>query len=229
MIGIIGAMDEEITFLRDRMTEAKEHRIANALFIKGRLAHQDIVLLQSGIGKVNAAMTTTIMHEQFKPNLVINTGSAGGFSQALEVGDIVISNQVAHHDVDVTAFNYAYGQVPGMPAIFEADQYLLKQTLLVVEQLQLQHQVGLIVSGDSFLESPEKVAHIKKLFPDAIAGEMEAAAIAQVCYQYQVPFIVIRALSDIAGKESSISFTEFIHLAAQNTTELIYHVIKHVE
>lgn len=100
-IGIIGAMDEEIALLMEKMTNKKEATIANCLFVQGELLGQDVVLLKSGIGKVNAAMATTIMHERYAPSKVINTGSAGGFSKGLEVGDIVISTQVVHHDVDV--------------------------------------------------------------------------------------------------------------------------------
>lgn len=226
MIGIIGAMDEEIAYLLDSMTEKREVMIAESLFVEGKLADQDVVLLKSGIGKVNAAMTATIMHERYQPRYVINTGSAGGFSEDLHVGDIVISSAVAHHDVDVTAFEYEYGQVPGMPPQFKADESLIEQAKHAMTSLQMPHKVGLITSGDTFLESPEKVDHIRRLFPEAIAAEMEAAAIAQVCHQYDVPFIVIRALSDIAGKESSITFTEFLERAAKHTTQLIYQMVQ---
>src|SRR5699024_8730016 len=154
------------------------------------------VLVKSGIGKVNAAMTTAILMEKYQPTFVINTGSAGGFSEALKVGDVVISDAVVHHDVDVTAFDYVHGQVPQMPATFKADQ--------------------------------TKVQTIRELFPTMIACEMEAAAIAQVCYQYNVPFVVIRALSDIAGQEAPMSFQQFLEVAATNAATLIIEFVKRV-
>lgn len=226
MIGIIGAMEEEVAFLLDMMTNKKESTIANSLFVEGKMADKDVVLLKSGIGKVNAAMSTTIMHERYQPSFVINTGSAGGFAEDLEVGDIVISNQVTHHDVDVTAFNYEYGQVPGMPAMFKANESLIAKAIKAMKVISVQHKIGIISSGDAFMEEPAKVKFVREKFPDTIAVEMEAAAVAQVCHQYDVPFVIVRALSDIAGKESSISFDEFLEKAARNTSRLLFQMIK---
>lgn len=225
-IGIIGAMDEEVALLLEHMTDKQEHTIANTLFVQGQLKGRDVVLLKSGIGKVNAAMATTIMHERYAPSYVINTGSAGGFSEALEVGDIVISSHVAHHDVDVTAFDYAYGQVPGMPPMFTADEGLIAKATDALEALKLRSAVGVIATGDSFMADPDRVHFVRGKFPEMIAAEMEAAAVAQVCEQYNVPFVVIRALSDIAGKESTISFDSFLTTASKNATELIVAMIE---
>src|SRR5690625_2465192 len=119
--GIIGAMDEEINYLKEIMTNKEEIEVASVALTIGKIASQDIVLLKSGIGKVNAAMATTILIERFQPEYVINTGSAGGFTDTLQVGDVVVGNEIVHHDVDVTAFDYKYGQVPDMPAMFTAD------------------------------------------------------------------------------------------------------------
>ncbi|SDQ47673.1 5'-methylthioadenosine/S-adenosylhomocysteine nucleosidase [Virgibacillus salinus] len=225
-IGIIGAMDEEIALLMDEMTNKKETTIANCLYVHGELLGQDVVLLKSGIGKVNAAMATTIMHERYAPSKVINTGSAGGFSNDLEVGDIVISTQVVHHDVDVTAFDYAYGQVPDMPAMYAADTELIAKTTQAIKDLDINFNEGVIATGDSFMNDPERVAFVHKKFPTMLAAEMEAAAVAQVCYQYDKPFVIIRALSDIAGKQSSSSFDAFLEDAAKNAANLIMKMIK---
>src|SRR5690625_3973327 len=119
--GIIGAMDEEIESIHANMSDKQKYEIANSLFIEGKIHNKEVVLVKSGIGKVNAAMTTTILMERFKPTYIINTGSSGGFCDHLNVGDIVISREVVHHDVDVTAFNYEYGQVPKLPPTFEAN------------------------------------------------------------------------------------------------------------
>lgn len=228
IIGIIGAMDEEVTLLLENMTDKQESTIANCLFVQGKLFDKNIVLLKSGIGKVNAAMATTIMHERFSPSYVINTGSAGGFAEQLEVGDVIISSQVVHHDVDATAFDYAYGQVPGMPAMYPADTRLITKATNAVKELKINFAEGVIATGDSFMEDPVRVAFINKKFPTMIAAEMEAAAIAQVCYQYDKPFVVIRALSDIAGKHSSVSFDTFLDEAAKNAAEIIMTMIKNM-
>ncbi|MFC4404039.1 5'-methylthioadenosine/S-adenosylhomocysteine nucleosidase [Gracilibacillus xinjiangensis] len=227
MIGIIGAMDEEVELLKNKM-DIKEHTIiAKSDFFVGELEGKEVVLLKSGIGKVNAAIAATILFEKFEPEYVINTGSAGGFHSDLEVGDLVISSEVVHHDVDVTAFNYEYGQVPGLPATFSADPVLAEKAMDAAKQLtDVKAMKGLISTGDSFMQDEGKIAFVREKFPDLIAAEMEAAAIAQVCHQFETPFVVIRALSDIAGKESSVSFDAFLTKAAENAANLIMNVIK---
>lgn len=225
-IGIIGAMDEEVELLSKNMKQKKELMIADCLFISGILENKEVVLLKSGIGKVNAAMATTILQERFKPSCVINTGSAGGFAQDLNVGDIVVSTHVVHHDVDVTAFDYAYGQVPGMPVMYASDQKLVRLTMEEAKNLVVRTEEGIIATGDSFMSDMDRVNFIKEKLPGMLAAEMEAAAIAQVCYQYQCPFIVIRALSDIAGKDSSVSFDTFLHQAAKHAALLIMGVVR---
>ncbi|WP_019415531.1 5'-methylthioadenosine/S-adenosylhomocysteine nucleosidase [Paenisporosarcina sp. TG20] len=225
-IAVIGAMEEEVEALRLAIQNPKTTVIANSEYTEGVYAGHDIVLLKSGIGKVNAAMSTSILLHHFKPDAVINTGSAGGFDAELEVGAIVISDEVRHHDVDVTAFGYEMGQVPQLPAAFISDAKLRKIAEEAVEELgQLQFATGLIATGDSFMSDPERVNSVRMYFPHMKAAEMEAAAVAQVCYQFKVPFVVIRSLSDIAGKESSISFEEFLPTAAKHSTEIVLKVI----
>ena len=171
----------------------------------------EVVLLRSGIGKVNAAMSTTILLDKYTPDFVINTGSAGGTDESLNVGDIVISTEVRHHDVDVTAFDYEYGQVPQLPPAFLADEGLIKIAEEGAKELQdVQVVQGLIASGDTFVNELHVVENIRGKFTVVKAVEMEAAAIAQVCYQFGVPFVIIRSLSDIAGKESNITFDQYL-------------------
>lgn len=226
-IGVIGAMEEEVELLRSSLENAQVSEIANCEFTSGTYKGQDVVLLKSGIGKVNAAMSTTLLLQQFKPDVVINTGSAGGFDQALEVGAIVISDEVRHHDVDVTVFGYEMGQVPQLPAAFRSDEKLIELATKAVEELgEHPYGVGLIATGDSFMNDPERVEKVRGFFPSMKASEMEAAAVAQVCHQFNVPFVVIRALSDIAGKESNISFDEFLPVAAKHSTEIVLNVVE---
>ena len=225
-IAVIGAMEQEVEALRLAMENSQTSVIANSEYTEGTYAGHDVVLLKSGIGKVNAAMSTAILLHHFKPDAVINTGSAGGFDSLLEVGAIVISDEVRHHDVDVTAFGYEMGQVPQLPAAFMSDSKLRKLAEEAVEELgQHQFASGLIATGDSFMSDPARVESVRTHFPHMKAVEMEAAAVAQVCHQFDVPFVVIRALSDIAGKESSISFDEFLPTAAEHSTQIVLHVI----
>ncbi|MGV3466665.1 MAG: 5'-methylthioadenosine/S-adenosylhomocysteine nucleosidase, partial [Heyndrickxia sp.] len=152
---IIGAMEEEVALLRENIENPKFQTIAGYEFISGMMKGKDVVLLRSGIGKVNAAMSTAILLQEFKPDVVINTGSAGGFDPKLQVGDIVISNEVRHHDVDVTAFGYEYGQVPQMPPAFIADEQLIKVAEDCAKKInEMQVVIGLIATGDSFMSEP---------------------------------------------------------------------------
>jgi len=223
---IIGAMEEEVALLRENIENPKLQSIAGYEFISGMMKGKEVVLLRSGIGKVNAAMSTAILLQVFKPDVVINTGSAGGFDPNLQVGDIVISNEVRHHDVDVTAFGYEYGQVPQMPPAFIADEHLIKIAEGCAKKInEIQVAIGLIATGDSFMSEPERVEAIRDKFQDLQAVEMEAAAIAQVAYQFHIPFVIIRALSDIAGKESNISFDQFLDKAARHSANLVMDIV----
>lgn len=225
-IGIIGAMEQEVEYLRTSMDKVNAQTIAQCEFIQGQLQGHEVILVKSGIGKVNAAVATTLLLTHYEPDLVLNTGSAGGFDTTLDVGTIVISDEVRHHDVDVTAFQYERGQVPGHPPAYIADEQLVSIAKLAVEEIgKHAHAVGLIASGDVFMSDPERVELVKSQFPQMIASEMEAAAVAQVCHLFQTPFVVIRALSDIAGKESSMSFDEFLPLAAQHSSEIVVQVL----
>ncbi|WP_419959078.1 5'-methylthioadenosine/S-adenosylhomocysteine nucleosidase [Psychrobacillus sp. BM2] len=228
-IAIIGAMEEEVELLRNEIENPTTKTIANSEFTNGTYKNHEVVLLKSGIGKVNAAMTTSILLSEYKPDYVINTGSAGGYDPNLEVGAIVISDEVRHHDVDVTAFGYEIGQVPQLPAAFKADEHLMKLAEDAVYEIgEHPAATGLIATGDIFMHDPAKVEQVRNQFPQMKACEMEAAAVAQVCHQFEVPFVVIRALSDIAGKESSISFDEFLPIAAKHSTQVVLHVIENL-
>jgi adenosylhomocysteine nucleosidase len=225
-IGIIGAMDEEVELLKASLEDRKDHEVAGYHLFSGKLHGKEIVLLKSGIGKVNAAIGTTLLLELFKPDCIINTGSAGGFDPSLNVGDIVISSEVRHHDVDVTAFGYEYGQVPQQPAFYSPDETLASIAEKCISRMQGMNTVrGLICTGDQFMNDPQRVERKRGLFPTMKAVEMEAAAIAQTCFQFGVPFIIIRALSDIAGKESNLSFDQFLVTAAKHSAEMIIAMI----
>lgn len=225
-IAIIGAMEEEVALLRENIEERTIETVAGCEFTFGKMHGTDVILLRSGIGKVNAAMSTTILLEKYKPDFIINTGSAGGFNPALNVGDVVISTEVRHHDVDVTAFGYEYGQVPQLPAAFLADEKLRSVAVSAAREMaEIQVENGLIATGDSFMQDPKRVEFVRTKFENLQAVEMEAAAIAQVAHQFAIPFVIIRSLSDIAGKESEVSFDQFIDKAAHNSATLVMKMV----
>lgn len=221
-VAIIGAMDQEVEQLKEALTGREHQVIAGFDFYTGQLHGTDVVLLKSGIGKVNAAIGTALLLYQFQPTCVINTGSAGGFDAELEVGDVVISKEVRHHDVDLTIFGYEHGQLPGMPPAFAPDSLLVDFAEQCIGSMKGMKTVnGLIATGDTFMDKADRVAATRELFPTMKACEMEAAAIAQACHRFDTPFIIIRALSDIAGKESNISFKEFLETAASHSAEMV--------
>ena len=226
-IALIGAMDQEIDLLKSSLENCQASNIAGYAFYHGMLHGAEVGLLKSGIGKVNAAIGTTLLLSSFNPDCVINTGSAGGLDPDLAVGDVVISSEVRHHDVDVTSFGYEMGQMPGFPPAFLPDPLLVDvatDSIRNVDGVQTVH--GLIATGDSFMSCEERVAEIRRHFPELKAVEMEAAAIAQTCYQFGVPFIIIRALSDIAGKESNLSFKSFLEIAATHSAKMVSDMVE---
>ncbi|KKD01717.1 MULTISPECIES: 5'-methylthioadenosine/S-adenosylhomocysteine nucleosidase [Photobacterium] len=222
-IGIIGAMEQEVVILKNQLDNCTTLQKGGCTFYTGTLKGADVVLLQSGIGKVAAAVGTAILLEIFEPDLVVNTGSAGGFDSSLNVGDVVISTEVRYHDADVTAFGYEIGQMAQQPAAFQSDEKLMQVAEQALAQLdETTHAVrGLICTGDAFVCSTEQQQRIRTHFPQVVAVEMEAAAIAQACHQFKVPFVVVRAISDVADKESPMSFEEFLPLAAQSSSAMV--------
>ncbi|MBB6478386.1 5'-methylthioadenosine/S-adenosylhomocysteine nucleosidase [Spirochaeta isovalerica] len=226
-IGIIGAMSEEIEDLKNRMNDYTTEERAGFTFYKGILNKEEIILLLSGIGKVNAAMGTTLMIERYSPDCIINTGSAGGFSADLSIGDVVISTEVRHHDVDATVFGYEYGQVPRMPAAYIPNNILVEIAEKVVEKLDnVGTMKGLIATGDSFMHKDDHIHAVREKLPTIMAAEMEAAAIAQCCHNFAIPFVIIRAISDITGdKDNQIEFEEFLKVAAVNSATMVREII----
>lgn len=226
LIGIIGAMEPEIALLKQQLQQSHTEQLGGYTFYIGTLAGKNVVLVQSGIGKVASAVATTLMICQFKPDCIINTGSAGGFDPELNVGDVVISTEVRHHDVDVTAFGYEIGQVPQMPAAFVAHPALIAAAEQSIAALGFcKTKKGLIATGDSFMCDPARIALTRQQFPAMLAVEMEGAAIAQSCHMLNTPFVVIRSLSDIAGKESPESFDAYLSVASKNSSAMVVELL----
>lgn len=226
-VAIIGAMEQEITLLQSRIAQPQHEKVAHVAITRGTLAGKPVLLAQSGIGKVNAAITTTVLLEKYQAACVINTGSAGGLQGGMKQGDVIVGIQTAHHDADATAFDYVIGQLPQMPARYEADAALVEhaaRAAIAFDGAAIHR--GLIVSGDQFINHPDKIARIRTHFPDALAVEMEAAAIAQTCYQFARPYVIIRALSDLADGEAEYSFETFLQMAATHSAEMVENLVK---
>ena len=222
-IGIIGAMEPEVAVLRKQIQGLETQTVAGIEFYTGTINDVDVVMSMSGIGKVAAAVSSTLLIEKYAPDCIINTGSAGGFDPALNVGDVVIGSEVRHHDADLTVFGYEIGQLPKMPAAFKPHPALAQAASDAMKASQQDVKIveGLIATGDTFMADPTRVEQVRANFPSMQACEMEAAAIAQTCHLFNVPFVVIRSLSDIAGKQSELSFDEYLVTAAKNSADMV--------
>ncbi|MBT2787961.1 MULTISPECIES: 5'-methylthioadenosine/S-adenosylhomocysteine nucleosidase [unclassified Halomonas] len=227
-IGIIGAMAQEVSTLVDQLDNPQRYEHAGFVFHTGTRYGLEVIVLQSGIGKVNAAVGTAILLERHQPDAIINTGSAGGFAADLNIGDVIISDEVRHHDVDAVVFGYEIGQVPGMPAAYLADTGLREVARKAIASLgEVQVREGLIATGDAFMADPARVDATRAQFPSMLAVEMEGAAIAQTCHLYNCPFVVIRALSDIPGSgDNHLSFDEFLEVAADHSSRMVDQMLK---
>jgi adenosylhomocysteine nucleosidase len=227
-IGIIAAMEEEAAGLIQKMTERSEEKIGAFTYHAGLIEGQSVCLLQCGIGKVNAAVGTAVMISRWSPSYILNTGSAGGFHSNLTIGDIVLSDEVIHHDVDASVFGYEAGQVPGMPVTYKGDRKLLSCALNQKPDDPTVHLIsGVIASGDSFISKEDQISRIQTVFPQVAACEMEAAAVAQTCHLFGTAFLIIRSISDVVGDtDNHISFDEFLPIAARNSIDIVVKIIK---
>lgn len=228
-IGILGAMDQEVALLKASLENVKEDTWHHLFFYTGQLNGHELVVVKCGIGKVASALAATALIEKYSPDYVVNTGSAGGLDTALDIGDVVIGTGVQYHDVDVTHFGYARGQICGMPEIFDCDKTLIDAAEKAVASMtDIQSIQGLICTGDAFMGTDEAVDKLKAMFPSMAATEMEGAAIGQACHMLSTPFLVIRSLSDIAGKTSTVSFNKYIEVASQHSAEFVMAMISHL-
>lgn len=230
MIGIIGAMDEEVAQIVEVMTIEKEENKAQMNFKQGKLNGKDVVVVRSGIGKVNAAVCTQVLADDFKVDYVINTGIAGSLKAQIDIADIVISSDVLHHDMDATDFGYALGQIPRMDTLsFKADDRLIElakeSCAKAVPQIGV--HVGRVVSGDQFISDKEVKNKIADNF-DGYCTEMEGAAIAQAAYLNNIPFVILRAISDKADDSATMDYPAFEKQAIKNSVLLIKELVDRI-
>ena len=222
-IGIIGAMEVEVTTLKQKMNVSRVVNKASMEFHEGTLCDKEVVVVRSGIGKVNAAVCAQILVDVFQVDAIINTGIAGGIYDEIEIGDIVISKDVLHHDMDATGFGYELGVIPQMKcSCFEGDQTLVKLASEVCKEVDATRKtyIGRIVTGDQFISGVEKKTMLKETY-GAYCVEMEGAAIAQVAYLNEVPFVIIRAISDKADSTACEDYPQFEKKAAETAVALV--------
>ncbi len=229
-IGLIAAMEPEMESFKSILDITQQTNIGPYQYFEGVFENHQIILLQCGIGKVNATIGATLLIHSFQVDIIINTGSAGGIKKHLNIGDVVIPKNVVQHDVDATAFGYEFGQVPSLPRFFQSDDRLrhiaLKQTLHNKNYKIVEEDVA---TGDSFIHQPKQLDFIYSNFETAAAVEMEAAAIAQVCHQLNVSFLIIRSISDNPTQpENHIEFSDFLPIAAENSLAIMKELLKKI-
>ena len=214
-LGIIGAMEEEVETLLGLMEEKRESQKAGSRFFDGVLEGLPVTVVQCGVGKVNAALCAQILCDCFGVTHLVNTGIAGSLCADLDIGDLVVSQDAMYHDVDAVAFGYPVGKVPGMDVTaFPADDTLIGYAFAAAEAVNPGHtKIGRVASGDQFVASREVKERIIEI-TKALCTEMEGAAIAQTAYRNQLPFVILRAISDKADDSTQMDYPSFERLAA---------------
>lgn len=222
VIGIIGAMEEEIRLLAAKLEEVEEGRLAGIGFLKGIMAGQRVVVCKSGVGKVNAAVTAQLLATAYDVEAVLFTGVAGALDPELGVGDLVVSLDCLQHDMDASPLGFARGVIPFQEqSVFAADPELVRLAAECGEAvLPGRVRTGRVLSGDRFIADPEEAAALRRDF-GGMCAEMEGAAVAQVCAMNAIPFVIIRSMSDKADGSAPVSFAEFTALAARRSCELV--------
>lgn len=227
-IGIIVAMQEELDELLNIMQEIEYNEIYNITLIEGKIEDNHVIVAKSGVGKVNAARITQILIDKLDVKCIINIGSAGALNPSLDIGDIVIAEKVIQHDFDITAFNHKKGYITGVGDYIYCDKTLVEELKDVTDKIddkEFKVVTGVIASGDIFCTEIEMKNKIYSKF-NAECVEMEGAAIAQVCYLDNVPFVVIRSISDSPNGNNAIVFDEFVRLASKRCAKILKKFLK---
>ena len=227
MTGIIGAMESEVNAIYAQMENKEIVEYNGIKFYKGSLYGKDVVVIQCGIGKVNAALCTQLLILKFGVDKVVNTGIAGATGTDLNIYDFVVSTETVYHDFDTQFFGYKLGQVPGLPETFKADEKLVESVVSAFNNSKLssEHKIrtGLIASGDQFIAGGEKKNFIISNF-HPLCVEMEGCAVAHTCYKNNVPFVVVRCMSDCADDTVQVRYDEAEASALSST--MLFSIIK---
>ena len=230
IIGIIGAMEEEVTLLKEAMEVEKTVEYASMNFCKGRLWEKDVVVVKSGIGKVNAGICAQILVDKFDVDILINTGIAGSLDAAIDIGDMVISTDLVEHDMDASIFGDPVGQIPRMDTFsFPADPALVEKAKQANTEANpdIKTFTGRIVSGDQFVSSAEVKDRLVNTF-QAKCTEMEGAAIAHAAYLNKVSCVIIRAISDKADNSATMDYPTFEKKAIEHSVRLVQNLLPRI-
>lgn len=226
-IGIIGAMEEEVAALRASLEDPQKMSKASMDFYSGKLNGMEVVIVRSGIGKVNAGICTQILSDIYQVDAVVNTGIAGSLRAEINIGDIVLSTDAVQHDMDATGFGYEVGVIPQMDtSYFQADETLIEAAKAACREAVPEIQVftGRIVSGDQFISSRKVKERLIRQF-DGMCAEMEGAAIAQAAYLNRIPFVIIRAISDKADDSANMDYETFEKMAIAHSVALVKNFV----
>lgn len=227
-IGIIFAMEEELKELLKFLNITKEYNIFDLNFYEGSIHNTECILVKSGVGKVNAARTTQILIDNINVDYIFNIGVAGGISDILNVGDIVIGEYLVQHDFDITAFNHEKGYIPEIGVYIKSDEYLYTiANNILRENNEINILSGVIASGDIFCTELSMVQKINKKF-NALCVEMEGASIAQICHLCHIPFLVLRSISDTPNNNNVITYEEFLEKSSKNIAEAMCKIIEKI-
>ena len=225
-IAILGAMPEEIEPLLKELNP-KKIEFANNKFYFANFANHELIIAYSKIGKVNSALTATLMIEKFGAQKLLFTGVAGALKNGFKIGDLLYATKVVQHDLDITAFGHPYGFVPESPIFVETDENLNKIAVGVAANLGINLKNGIVASGDQFVCDEERKSWIEQTF-DASAVEMEGARVAQVCYALHTPFFMLRANSDEAGSKAEFDFDEFMVKSAEISAKFVLKMVENL-
>lgn len=228
MLGIIGAMSQEVAALKEVMEDVEIRCIAGMEFYKGTIYGKDVVVVRSGIGKVNAAICCQILADCYRVNEVVNTGIAGSLRAEINIGDIVLSRDALQHDMDATGFGYPVGVIPQTDvSVFPGNEAMIRAAKASCEKVnpEIGVHIGRVVSGDQFISDKAKKAWLLETF-QGHCTEMEGAAIAQAAYLNGVPFLIIRAISDKADDSAEMDYEEFESKAIEHSVKLLLDMIK---
>jgi adenosylhomocysteine/aminodeoxyfutalosine nucleosidase len=227
MIGILCAMREELEPILKIVKLKDKINYANNIFYLAEFENKNLVLAYSKIGKVNAALTATIMIEKFKVKKLLFSGVAGAIDKDLKIGDLIIAKEVAQHDVDLTVFGYSHGFIPESEIFFQCDKMLNNIAFNVARKLNIKLKEGIIASGDQFIHSKEKKEWIKDIF-GASAIEMEGAAVGCVCWNYKISFFMLRSISDTAEEGAGVDFDEFLEESSEVSAKFLVEMLKEI-
>ena len=225
-IAILGAMPEEIEPLLKELNP-KKIEFANNKFYFANFANHELIIAYSKIGKVNSALTATLMIEKFGAQKLLFTGVAGALKNGFKIGDLLYATKVVQHDLDITAFGHPYGFVPESPIFVETDANLNKIAVKVAANLGINLKNGIVASGDQFVCDEERKNWIEQTF-DASAVEMEGASVAQVCHALHTPFFMLRAISDEAGSKAEFDFDEFMVKSAEISAKFALKMVENL-